>query len=450
MARVVRECHLRVYCAFQCDKLLAMFRLVYTILFTLCMPFVFLKLLWRGYKAPEYRNRKRERFGYFTSPKLKNSIWVHAVSVGEVLAAEPIIRAIQKRFPERKLVVTSMTPTSSALIEKLFGETVFHVYAPYDMPWCVDAFLRKVDPAFLIIMETELWPNMIHRTRLRGCPVVLANARLSERSARGYRRLKPAVGWMLNELCLVLCQHQNDAQRFASLGIEPDKINVTGSVKFDLDVDASFKEKGLQHRSALKPGQQVWIGASTHEGEDVKLLRVHKALQSTFPDAVLILVPRHPERFESVYQLAISRQFNTYRFSEQQSIPQDTQVFVVDAMGVLLEFYAASDIAFIGGSFVEVGGHNPIEAGALALPVLMGPFVFNFEAICQKLKAVGGLEVVDDEKQLALALKRLMSEPDEARRMGKCAFQEIEDSKGAVGRVVEALTPLLDETPHQS
>ena len=424
-----------------------MFRLVYTILFALCMPFVFLKLLWRGYKAPEYRPRKLERFGFFRAPELTDSIWVHAVSVGEVLAAEPIIREIQKRYPEKKLVVTSMTPTSSALIEKLFGASVFHIYAPYDLPWCVDAFLRKVNPAFLIIMETELWPNMIHRTRLRNCPVVLANARLSERSARGYRRLKPAVGWMLNELCLVLCQHQNDAERFASLGIDADKISVTGSVKFDLDIDPLLIEKGCQHRQLLAPDQPVWIAASTHDGEDGLLLKVHRAIRQQFPDAVLILVPRHPERFDSVYQLAASKQFLSYRFTENESIPRDAEVFIVDAMGVLLEFYAASDIAFIGGSLVEVGGHNPIEAGALGLPILMGPFVFNFEAICQKLLAVNGLELVNNEQELQQVLLDLLANRERAKSMGENALREIEASKGAVGKVIEALTPLLDSAP---
>ena len=392
-----------------------MLRLVYTILFTLCMPFVFLKLLWRGYKAPEYRARKLERFGFFRAPALTNSIWVHAVSVGEVLAAEPIIREIQKRYPEKALVVTSMTPTSSALINKLFGASVFHVYAPYDLPWCVDAFLRKVNPAFLIIMETELWPNMIHRTRLRNCPVVLANARLSERSARGYRRLKPAVGWMLNELCMVLCQHQNDAERFASLGIDANKINVTGSVKFDLDIDPVLFERGRQHRQLLRPDQPVWIAASTHEGEDALLLKVHRSIQQYFHDAVLVLVPRHPERFDSVCQLAASKEFLSYRFTEHETIPQDAEVFVVDAMGVLLEFYAASNIAFIGGSLVDVGGHNPIEAGALGLPILMGPFVFNFEAICQKLRTVSGLEIINNEQQLQQAHLALMTDSERAR-----------------------------------
>lgn len=425
-----------------------MFRLVYTILFTLCMPFVFLKLVWRGYKAPEYRARKLERFGFFKEPNIKDSIWVHAVSVGEVLAAEPIIREIQKRYPQKSVVVTSMTPTSSALITKLFGDTVFHVYAPYDLPWLVDAFLRRVKPAFLIIMETELWPNMIHRTRLRGCPVVLANARLSERSAKGYRRLKPAVGWMLNELCLVICQHQNDARRFASLGIDEGKISVTGSVKYDLDIEASHLVKGKAHRQALADQQKVWIAASTHEGEDARLLTIHKAIRNTFPDALLILVPRHPERFESVYHLALSQNFLTYKRSQCEHIPADAEVFVVDAMGELLDFYAASSIAFIGGSLVEVGGHNPIEPGALGLPIIMGPHVFNFEAICQKLIAVGGLLLAEDDQSVQNYVLALMADTDKAKQMGDAALAEINASKGAVLRVVDTLSPLLDQT-HQ-
>lgn len=383
----------------------------------------------------------------FKAPVLSKSIWVHAVSVGEVLAAEPIIRMIQIRHPEKAIVLTSMTPTSSALITKLFGSSVFHVYAPYDLPWCVAAFLKRINPAFLIIMETELWPNMIHRTRALGCPVVLANARLSERSARGYRRLKPAVGWMLNELSLVLCQHQNDAARFASLDIDPAKILVTGSVKFDLDVSHSYVEKGKQHRQLLKADQVVWIGASTHEGEDEVLLEVHRGLQSDFPGSVLILVPRHPERFETAYQLACARGFITSRFTEASVLPADVQVYVVDAMGVLLEFYAASNIAFVGGSLVEVGGHNPIEAGAFGLPILMGCNVFNFEAICQKLRDQGALKIVKDAPELQAALADLIAHPEKAQAMGEKARCEIEAGKGAVLNVVEALEPLMLSAP---
>ncbi len=408
------------------------------------MPFVFLKLLWRGVKAPEYKARKLERFGVFSPPGLKNTIWVHAVSVGEVLAAEPIVRELQRRFPERDIVLTSMTPTSSALIKKLFGQTVFHVYAPYDLPILVRMFLRRIDPGFLIIMETELWPNMIHHTRKRNCPVVIANARLSERSANGYRRLKPAVGWMLNELSLVLCQYKNDAIRFESLGIDKRKIHVTGSVKYDIELDPLLREQGAGIRSALHAQQSVWIAASTHEGEDEIVLNIHRRLRQSFPDCVLVLVPRHPERFDNAFKLAQQKGFCTYRRTENDKIPADTDVFVVDVMGELMAFYAAADIAFIGGSLVEVGGHNPIEPGALGLPILTGPHVFNFEAICAQLASAGGLQVLSGEKELEQILRGLMAEPGKAKVLGEKSLAEISAGKGAVKRVVDHLAPLLE------
>jgi 3-deoxy-D-manno-octulosonic-acid transferase len=409
------------------------------------MPFVFLKLLWRGYKAPEYRARKLERFGVFKAPTLHRSIWVHAVSVGEVLAAEPIIKEIQHRFPGRDIVITSMTPTSSEQIIKRFGSRVFHVYAPYDLPFMVNAFLNRVKPECLIIMETELWPNMIHQVMARKCPVVIANARLSERSAKGYRRLKPAIGWMLNELSLVLCQYQNDADRFESLKIAREKIFVTGSVKFDLDVDSSHAEKCQNIRVNLPVKKPIWIAASTHEGEDEKLLQVHKELRVYLPDALLILVPRHPERFESAEQHAVKYGFETSKRTSEAAIPSDAEVYVVDTMGELMDFYAMSDIAFIGGSLVEVGGHNPIEPGALGLPIVIGPHHFNFEAICHQLVTANAMEIVQDESELLKHLVYLFTHPDEVRRRGKEALAVVASSKGAVNRVVDHLAPLLEK-----
>lgn len=423
-----------------------MSRLVYSFIFALCMPFVVIKLFWRGYKAPEYRSRKLERFGWFKAPVLKECIWIHAVSVGEVLAAEPVIRALQKRYPERGIVITSMTPTSSEQIYKLFGHTVFHVYAPYDLPFMVNAFLKRIKPEFLIIMETELWPNMIHRARKKGCPVVIVNARLSERSANGYQRLKPAVGWMLNELSLVLCQNTNDASRFSSLGISDEKIHVTGSVKYDVNIDPSIHREGRMLKESIGQSKHVWVAASTHEGEDARVLAIHLQLREFFPDAVLILVPRHPERFDSAFSLSEQAGFITYRRTHEAKIPDDTDVFVVDTMGELLQFYAASDIAFIGGSLVEVGGHNPIEPGALGLPILAGPHVFNFEAICEQLIAAGGMEVVQGETRLLAALKELMAKPEMARERGANAMKEVNASKGAVNRVVDYLAPLLERS----
>lgn len=422
-----------------------MFRLVYTILFSLCMPFVYLKLLWRGYKAKEYKARKLERFGFFKAPDLNNSIWVHAVSVGEVLAAEPIIREIQRRFPERDIVITSMTPTSSEQIWKRFGDGVFHVYAPYDIPFMVKAFLRRVKPECLIIMETELWPNMIHQVMKRNCPVVIANARLSERSAKGYRRLRPAIGWMLNDLSLVLCQYANDASRFESLEISKEKIVVTGSVKFDLSLGDDHSQNAALIMKEISASRQVWIAASTHEGEDELVLSVHARLRQHFPDALLILVPRHPERFESAFQLALKKGFESFRRTEQRHIPSQAEVFVVDTMGELMDFYAASHVAFIGGSFAEIGGHNPIEPGALGKPIIIGPHYFNFEAICQQLVDAGGMKVVEDELALLETLNNLFSQPKLAQEMGHNALQKVLAGKGAVNRVVDHLQPLLEK-----
>ena len=412
-------------------------------LFALCIPFVWLKLLWRGYKSAEYRPRKLERFGWFDAPDLQHSIWFHTVSVGELLAAEPVIRAVQQRFPGRSIVITSMTPTSSELIRKLFGHSVFHVYAPYDVPVFVDAFLKKVKPEFLVIMETELWPNMIHKTHKLGCPVVLANARLSERSAKGYQRLAPAITWMLDGLSLILCQYPNDAMRFRSLGIAADKIHVTGSVKYDIDVSEDSVSEGASIRAALLPGQQVWIAASTHEGEDSIVLDVHAQLRKLFPGLVLVLVPRHPERFDRAFELSEQQGFHTYRRTIHPCIAADAEVFVVDTMGEMMAFYAASDIAFIGGSFVEIGGHNPIEPAALSKPIVMGPHIFNFEAICDQLIAAKGLEVVHDAEQLRRSLAVLLGDAALVESRGLSAAGVVAGGRGAVNRVVDHLAPLI-------
>ena len=421
-----------------------MVRLVYSILVAVCMPFVLLRLWMRGFKAPEYRTRRLERMGFFKAPEQAQDIWVHAVSVGELLAAEPIIRELQARYPDKKITITTMTPTSSALLEKLFGDSVFHVYAPYDFPLFVRAFLKRIRPSFVIIMETELWPNMIHGARALGCPVVLANARLSERSAKGYRRLLPMVSWLFESLQLVLCQHQPDAQRFETLGISPEKIRVTGSVKFDMDLDSSLSENGRLLRKDVPEDAKIWIAASTHEGEDAKVLSVHKQLKQRFPDLKLILVPRHPERFESAYQQACDAGFQANRYSNSSVIGAQDDVYVLDAMGQLMRFYAASDLVFIGGSLTEVGGHNPIEPGALGKAMLIGPYYFNFQMICQEFIDSGALQTVANESELLTALSELIECPEIARTKGEKAYAVVERGKGATGRVVDAIAPLLN------
>jgi len=420
-----------------------MVRLVYSILVAICMPFVLLKLWFRGFKAPEYRTRRLERLGFFKRPDVAQDIWVHAVSVGELLAAEPIIRELQRRYPDKRVAVTTMTPTSSELLYKLFGDSVFHVYAPYDFPLFVRAFLKRIRPSFVIIMETELWPNMIHGARALGCPVVLANARLSERSARGYKRLLPMVGWLFNSLHLVLCQFASDAERFKSLGIDSDRIRVTGSLKFDIELDETLSEQGRTIRASLPDSQCVWVAASTHEGEDALVLAVHAELKKALPDLQLILVPRHPERFGSAHALAREAGFTVGRYSEQAVLRANDDVYVLDAMGKLMSFYAASDAVFIGGSFAEIGGHNPIEPGALGKPMLIGPHYFNFEMICNEFIESGALQSVDDSKALEAKLMQLIQDRDEASSRGLAALAVVERNTGATSRVVDYIAPDL-------
>lgn len=418
-----------------------MVRIVYSILVAICIPFVLAKLWWRGLSNLEYRTRRRERLGFFKAPNEAQDIWIHAVSVGELLAAEPIIRKLMARYPDKKITVTTMTPTSSQLLEKMFGDQVFHVYAPYDFPLFVKAFLKRIRPSYVIIMETELWPNMIHYARKMDCPVVLANARLSERSARGYRRLLPAVSWLLQELHLVLCQFESDAERFKSLGISESKIKVTGSLKYDIDLAPGLEEQGRNIRQALPENSVVWVAASTHEGEDAQVLAIHAELKQKFPHLYLVLVPRHPERFESAYEQAKAKGFKTKRYSEQKSLPADNDVFVLDAMGQLMRFFAASDVVFIGGSLVEVGGHNPIEPGALGKPVLMGPHYFNFEVICQQFIEAGALKIASSSSELKDFLEQLVARPDEAKAMGSKALEVVSKGRGAIDRVVNYLAP---------
>jgi 3-deoxy-D-manno-octulosonic-acid transferase len=407
------------------------------------MPFVLLNLVWRGWKAKSYRRRRLERLGLFAPPVQAQDVWVHAVSVGEVLAAEPIIRELFRRYPNLTITVTTMTPTSSELLQKLFGDEVFHVYAPYDVPCFVKRFLKRIQPKAVIIMETELWPNMIHYASRNDCPVVLANARLSERSAKGYQRLKPAVGWMLDDLSLVLSQYEPDAQRFLSLGLPKEKVSVTGSLKYDFELEISLLEKGRSLRDELAPQRMLWIAASTHEGEDELLLALHQRLLKKLPDLLLVLVPRHPERFQSSYELAKQYDFRTARFSEHAQRPDTMQVYVLDAMGELMRFYAASDVAVIGGSFVPVGGHNPIEPGALGLPALIGPHYFNFQVICEQLAQAGALTLCADLAELERELTTLLQQPERAKAQGQHALDVILEGRGAVQRVVDHIAPLL-------
>lgn len=419
-------------------------RVLYTALFYLLIPLILARLWWRGRRAPAYRRRWRERFGWFPAPVAQPAIWVHAVSVGETIAAAPLIHGLRARFPDHRLVVTTTTPTGSERVRALFGASVFHVYGPYDTPCCVGRFLDRVRPALTVVMETELWPNLIHSCYRRGIPVAVANARLSARSARGYGRLGELTRGMLAEVRLVLAQHAADGERFVALGLPPERLTVTGSIKFDITLDAALQAQAATLRASAGPRTLCWIAASTHAGEDEAMLAAHQRLCQAFPDALLVLVPRHPERFDEVARLIEASEFRWQRRSATPAaIATSTQVLLGDTMGELLLLLGCADVAFVGGSLVERGGHNTLEPAAWGLPVLTGPSDFNFSEISRLLSEAGGQMQVATAAALADELCLLAAQPALRAQRGGAARAVVEANRGALARQLAALASLL-------
>ena len=421
-------------------------RTLYTLLFHLGLPLVAIRLWLRARKAPAYARRIGERFALNLPPMQPGGIWVHAVSVGESIAAAPMIRALLTRYPQLPITVTCMTPTGSERIQALFADEprIQHCYLPYDLPWAAARFLDRIKPKLGVIMETELWPNLIHQCAKRGIPVELANARLSARSAKGYARFARLTRPMLEAMSLIAVQTQTEAERFRQLGARPECVEVTGSIKFDLSIDPQLWVKARELREQWQAQERpVWIAASTHEGEDEIVLAAHRQLLAHYPNALLMLVPRHPERFNSVFELCQREGFVTVRRSQHTPVSAQTQVLLGDTMGELLFLYAVADSAFVGGSLVPNGGHNVLEPAALGKPVLSGPHLFNFLEIAALLREAGALEEVDDAPGLAVAVQRLFELPQDAQRMAEAGLKVMQANQGALQRLLDGLARLL-------
>ena len=419
-------------------------RTLYTLLFHLGLPLVFLRLLWRAWRAPAYSRRIGERFAVGLPALRPGGIWVHAVSVGESIAAAPMIRELMARYPQLPMTVTCMTPTGSERIQALFGDSVQHCYLPYDLPWAAARFLDRLQPKLAVIMETELWPNHINQCARRGIPVALANARLSERSARGYARFARLTAPMLAELSLIAVQTATEAERFCRLGARPECVEVTGSIKFDLAVDPALLNEATTLRGQWGAlNRPLWIAASTHAGEDEIVLTAHRRLLAAHPEALLILVPRHPERFAAVFEQAGKAGFSAVRRSTGEAVGAATQVLVGDTMGELLFLYALADVAFVGGSLVPNGGHNLLEPAALGKPVLSGPHLFNFLEISAQLRDAGALREVQDAAQLADFVGELWCEAAVAQRMRDAGLGVLKANQGALQRLLAGLARLL-------
>ncbi len=427
---------------------------VYQVILWLALPLVWVRLKLRARREPAYGERRAERLGDVPAEVRSGPIWFHTVSAGESIAAAPVIRALAEQFDDLPVLVTTMTPTGSAQVMERLGDLVDHCYAPYDFGFAVDRFYRRVAPRALILMETELWPNLIAAAARRNIPVYLINARLSARSARGYGRVAGLTRRMLEQLTYVACQSEEHRERFIELGLPPDRIAALGSVKYDVTLPEGSAVRTDEMRRALGLGERlVWIAASTHPGEDEQVLDAYASLRQSYPDLCLLLVPRHPHRADDVAAMANAAGWRVVRQSQAvpdsgAAVPMDSAaedgaapaVVVGDVMGTLLQLYGLAHVAFVGGSLVPVGGHNPLEPALWHLPIVSGPEQFNFTEVMQELQSRGGLVTVADSKALADVVGAWLADADLRATVGAGAAGALAENRGATVRVVSLLT----------
>ncbi|WP_111655608.1 lipid IV(A) 3-deoxy-D-manno-octulosonic acid transferase [Isoalcanivorax indicus] len=420
-----------------------MYRLLYSVLLILLSPLVLARMLWPRRGKPHYGRRWNELLGGgpVTPP---GGLWFHAVSVGEVVAATPVIRRLREAFPAQPILLTTTTTTGAEAARGLLADPMIrHAYAPLDLPGAVARFLRRHRPTALLLMETELWPNQLAACGRRGLPVVLLNARLSERSCQRYARFAGLFRSLSQHLTLLLCQHNDDAARFALLGVARERLHVTGSVKFDITYDDQVYAAGAALRQQWGAQRPVWIAASTHAGEEEQVLAAFEQVRVQHPEALLVLVPRHPQRFDDVAGICRSRGLAMVRRTEGRPVSAATQVYLGDTMGELPVMFAAADLAFVGGSLVPVGGHNLLEPAALGRAALTGPHYFNFSDITAQLCARGAVREVADAVMLAQTVSALLGDPAARAAMGEAGQAVVHANQGALERTLAALTEVL-------
>ncbi len=419
-------------------------RYVYNILFYLALPFILLRLFWRTRRIPGHSLHLAERLGFF-SYHLEDCIWIHAVSLGETIAAIPLIQQLKQHYPQLPILITNMTFTGAERVKALFGNTVKQAYLPYDLPGATKRFLNAMKPKIAIMFETELWPNFFTICKQRHIPVVITNARLSAQSAKGYGRVPTMMRDLLSTVTLIAAQGEADAQRFIALGMPADQVVVTGNIKFDLTITAELIAKGLILRERLGKSRPVWIAASTHAGEEEIVLAAHALLRQKNPEVLLVLVPRHPERFAQVATLVEQQGLALVKHSQQATVPLETTVYLGDTLGELLLYYSASDAVFVGGSFIPLGGHNLLEPAALTKAITTGPNLFNFTDISQKLLAANALVIVNDVATLAASIGQILNNKSYRDLLGLNAKCVVEANQGALQKQLAQIQLLLSQ-----
>lgn len=420
-----------------------MTRFVYVLFSYLLAPFVLLFLIWRGFRNRQYWDRLPERFGIGLPDYEDECIWVHAVSVGEVQAASVLIERLLKMYPNTRLLVTTVTPTGGSRVKAIFGDRVGHHYAPYDLPGSVSRFFKRIKPRVMIVIETELWPTLYHECGRSNVPLILASARISPPSVRKYRRFIGLFKEALSHGIVIAAQSDSDAARFRELGANPERTHTTGNIKFDFHLSEEVIAMGALARENHAKDRPVILAASTHEKEEEMVLDAMAKVWATFPDCLLILAPRHPERFENVAQLLSDRQLNyVIRTSSTYSTPK-THVLLLNTLGELRFYYAACDVAFVGGSLVPVGGHNLLEPAALAKPIIAGPHLFNTEDIAAKLKTAGAVRIVSNDEGLAKQALIYLADEEARDQAGRAGLKVVEENRGALDKLLTLIKPLI-------
>jgi 3-deoxy-D-manno-octulosonic-acid transferase len=420
----------------------AIMRILYSAVFYLIIPFVLLRLYWRGFKTPHHRLRWNERFALYTEQYPQDVIWFHAVSVGEAEALFPLVKQMQIRHPEQPILITTMTVTGSARVKAVLGDSVSHVYLPYDLPDVVNRFITHFKPKLAVVMETELWPNLFTQCGKHKIPLFIINARIAAKSVTNYQKITALIRPALAQVQLIATQSDDDTQRFIAIGAAKDKVKTLGNIKFDVEIAQATIDQGLRLKTELFNGRFVWLIASTHKDEEAIFLPLYKTLKTKIPELLLVIVPRHPERFSEVKKLS-EAQFNTVMRSSQTSVNAQTDVYIVDSIGELKMFYATADIAFVGGSMVAVGGHNILEPAAVGVPVLFGKYMANFKDIAAGVlnqQAAIQCQTADDIKQAVLTLYQ---QPEYRAALIAKGKDFIRDNQGTIARICELLESAL-------
>ena len=420
-------------------------RILYTTLFYLLLPFILFRLYWRGFKAPEYRKRWKERLAFYPPKYPVDVIWIHAVSVGEAEAVFPLLKQLQADFPSDKFLITCTTPTGSARIHAVLGDDVSHVYLPYDLPIVVHRFLAVFKPKIAIIMEKEIWPNLYAQCAKNNIPLMIINARLSANSAKGYKKIPALIKPALANVSWLVTQTEEDKARFIEIGAKAECIETSGNMKFDLVIDAHIIQQAQEIKKNSFANRFVWLIASTHENEEDIFLEIYPQLKQQIPELLLLIVPRHPERFNAVKQLVEKMQLTVCMRSTGLQCLAETDVYIADTMGELKLLYGVADVCFVGGSMVPVGGHNILEPAAMGVPILFGPYMVNFKEISNNVLALDAAIQCTSKDQIITTFVQLYNDPDYRKNVAFKAKDFVIQNQGATKKTAKIIQRILDK-----